>query len=264
MNRYIERAENIARILDVKLQLMLDLSVNTTEQWESLLPTTGDHSMFQERFDEATTKNVVAFLTFDPGNPNSIFSCLRVARENARSVREIITAEMWEHVNKFYLMVRDAASAGDFPEAPHDFFDEIKSDSHLYQGITDATMSHGEGWHFGHLGRLMERADQTSRILDVMHSYLLPSITDVDSPIDDIQWSAGLKSASALPRCIASAMDVSRHTMSPISWCSTASSRALCAPALSRLRNHCTPFREHRLVRFATPPSNVWVCCVRS
>ena len=198
MNRYIERAENVARILDVKLQLMLDLSVNTTEQWESLLRTTGDHSMFQERFDEATTKNVVAFLTFDPGNPNSIFSCLRVARENARSVREIITAEMWEHVNKFYLMVRDAASAGDFPEAPHDFFDEIKSDSHLYQGITDATMSHGEGWHFGHLGRLMERADQTSRILDVMHSYLLPSITDVDSPIDDIQWSAGLKSASAL------------------------------------------------------------------
>ena len=96
-----------------------------------------------------------------------------------------------------YLMIRDAASAGALPQAPHDFFNEIKSDSHLYQGITDATMSHGEGWHFGHLGRLMERADQTSRILDVVHSHPLPGIADSDSPIDDIQWSAGLKSASA-------------------------------------------------------------------
>ena len=198
MNRYIERAENVARILDVNLQLMLDLSVNSAEQWEPLLRTTGDHSLFQERFDEATTENVVAFLTFDSGNPNSIFSCLRMARENARSIQEIITAEMWEHVNKFYLMVREAASAGGLPESLYDFFNEIKSDSHLYQGITDATMSHGEGWHFGHLGSLMERADKTSRILDVMHSQLLPSVTDGDSPIDDIQWSAGLKSASGL------------------------------------------------------------------
>ena len=197
LNRYIERAENVARILEVNLQLMLELSVSTIEQWEPLLRTTGDHSMFQERFDEATTKNVVAFLTFDTDNPNSIFSCLRAARENARSVRDTITDEMWEHVNKFYLMIRDAASAEDFPEAPHDFFNEIKSDSHLYQGITDATMSHGEGWHFGNLGRHMERADQTSRILDVMHSHLLPDATDTDAPIDDIQWSAGLKSASA-------------------------------------------------------------------
>ena len=94
LNRYIERAENVARILEVNLQLMLELFVNTTKQWEPLLRTTGDHSMFQERFDEATAKNVVVFLTFDPGNPNSIFSCLWAARENARSVRDTVTDEM--------------------------------------------------------------------------------------------------------------------------------------------------------------------------
>jgi len=197
MNRYIERAENVARFIDVNLHLMLDLPVGTTEQWEPLVQTTGDHLMFQERFGQATKENVVAFLTFDAGNPNSIFSCLRGARENARSVREIISPEMWEQVNKFYLMVRAAASAGGVMEAPHDFFTEIKRASHLYVGITDATMSHGEGWHFGRLGRLLERADKTSRILDVKYFILLPSATDVGTPIDDIQWSAVLKSASA-------------------------------------------------------------------
>ncbi len=197
MNRYIERAENVARTIDVNLSLMLDLPADATEQWVPLLDTTGDYSMFQERFGQASKENVIAFLTFDAGNPNSIFSCLRVARENARSVRENITSEMWEQVNKFYLMVRAGASAGGVLADAHDFFSEIKMSSHLYVGITDATMSHSEAWHFGRLGCLLERADKTSRVLDVMYSSLVPSITDVDTSIDDIRWSSMLKSASA-------------------------------------------------------------------
>ena len=112
LSRYIERAENVARFIDVNLHLMLDLPIGTTEQWEPLVQTTGDVPLFQERYGQATREHVVAFLTFDAENPNSILSCLRAARENARSVRQIISSEMWEQVNRFYLMVSAAASDG--------------------------------------------------------------------------------------------------------------------------------------------------------
>jgi uncharacterized alpha-E superfamily protein len=197
MSRYIERAENVARFIDVNLHLMLDLPVGSSEQWEPLVQTTGDLKMFEERYGKATKEHVVAFLTFDTDNPNSILSCLRAARENARTVREIISSEMWEQTNKFYLMVREAAADNRVTEEPHAFFTEIKMASHLFVGITDVTMSHGEGWHFGRMARLLERADKTSRILDVKYFILLPALTDVGTPFDDIQWAAVLKSASA-------------------------------------------------------------------
>ena len=198
LSRYIERAENVARFIDVNLHLMLDLPTGTSEQWEPLVQTTGDVPLFQEHYGTSTQEHVVSFLTFDPKNPNSILSCLRMARENARSVRQSISSEMWEQVNRFYLMVSAAAADGRLVQAPHDVFTEIKMASHLFVGITDATMSHGEGWHFGRLGRLLERADKTSRILDVKYFILLPAAADVGTPFDDIQWAAVLKSASAL------------------------------------------------------------------
>ena len=198
LSRYIERAENVARFIDVNLHLMLDLPTGTSEQWDPLVQTTGDVPLFQERYGTPSQEHVVAFLTFDPKNPNSILSCLRFARDNARSVRQSISSEMWEQVNRFYLMVSAAAADGRLVQAPHDVFTEIKMASHLFVGITDATMSHGEGWHFGRLGRLLERADKTSRILDVKYFILLPAAADVGTPFDDIQWAAVLKSASAL------------------------------------------------------------------
>ena len=197
LSSYIERAENVARFIDVNLHLMLDLPTGTSEQWEPLVQTTGDVPLFAERYGAATQEHVVAFLTFDAHNPNSILSCLRMARENARSVRQSISSEMWEQVNRFYLMVSAAAGDGRLTQAPHEVLTEIKMASHLFVGITDATMSHGEGWHFGRLGRLLERADKTSRILDVKYFILLPAAADVGTPFDDIQWAAVLKSASA-------------------------------------------------------------------
>jgi uncharacterized alpha-E superfamily protein len=140
---------------------------------------------------------VIQFLTFDRDNMNSIISCLRGARENARSVREIISSEMWLHLNTFYLMVNSAASSGKGFESPHEFFSEVKLASHLFNGIMDATMTHGEGWHFGRLGRKLERADKTSRILDMKYFILLRSVADVGTPIDEVQWAAVLRSASA-------------------------------------------------------------------
>ncbi|MBD0335768.1 MAG: alpha-E domain-containing protein [Cyanobacteria bacterium Co-bin13] len=194
INRYVERAENVARFVDVNLNLLLDSP--GLQQWEPLVVTTGDQALFKQRYGEATAENVLRFLTFDKDYPNSILSCLQAARENARSVREIISSEMWEQVNAFYLMVKEAAEAGSLSDL-HIFFPEVKLSSHLFAGVMDATMAHNEGWHFGLLGRLLERADKTARILDVKYYILLPSVSDVGSPLDDLQWIALLKSASA-------------------------------------------------------------------
>lgn len=197
MSRYIERAENVARFVDVNLNLSLDSDGGAAEQWLPLVATTGDHDEFTERYGAATRENVIHFLGFDVENPNSIVSCLRLARENARSVRECITAAMWEQINTFYLMVNKAASQGFQKEPSPSFFTDVRLASQLFVGVTDSTMSHGEGWHFNRMGRMLERADKTSRILDVKYYILLPKVSDIGGPIDDIQWSAVLRSASA-------------------------------------------------------------------
>ncbi|HLJ11627.1 MAG TPA: alpha-E domain-containing protein [Planctomycetaceae bacterium] len=196
MNRYIERAENVARFIDVNLNLTLDLGDSMKEQWGPLVDTTGDRAAFEKKFGQPDRENVWEFLTFDLENPNSIVSCLRSARENARTIREIIPSEMWEELNKAYLIVRGASTAAAL-EHPHDFLGQVKVSSQLMIGMTDSAMSRGEAWHFAQLGRLLERADKTSRILDVKYFILLPSTSEVGTPLDLIQWSALLKSVSA-------------------------------------------------------------------
>lgn len=196
LNRYVERAENIARFMDVNFNLLLDTPMASTQQWEPLVLTSGDLPLFQQRYGEATAENVIQFFTFDTHSPNSILSCLRAARENARSIREIISSEMWERVNDFYLMVQETAHASVTPNWS-EFFQEVKLASHLFAGVMDATMSHNEGWHFGQIGRLLERSDKTARILDVKYFILLPSVKDVGTTLDELQWISLLKSASA-------------------------------------------------------------------
>lgn len=197
MSRYVERAENVARFVDVNLNLMLN-TPTADQQWQPLVNITGDHVDFAKRYGGvASSENVIQFLTFDRENPNSIISCLRAARENARSVREIISSEMWLQLNTFYLMVNSAASSGQGFESPHNFFNDVKMASHLFTGLTDAIMTHGEAWHFSRLGRMLERADKTSRILDVKYFILLRSVAEVGTIYDDVQWAAVLRSASA-------------------------------------------------------------------
>lgn len=198
LSRYMERADNVARFVDVNLQMMLDLPSGLSEQWQPLVSISGDDDAFTSRFATPTRENVIKFLTFEPDNPNSIVSCLRAARESARTIRESISPEMWEQVNTCYLMVNAAAADQLRMTAALGFFGEVKKASQLFHGITDGTMLHGEGWHFYQLGRLLERADKTSRLLDVKYYILLPSLTDVGTPLDDIQWAAVLQSASAL------------------------------------------------------------------
>jgi len=195
IGRYIERADNVARFVGVNLQMMLDLPAENTGQWQALVQTSGDNLVFRERYGVASQENVVRFLVFDRENPNSIAVCVNVARENARSVRDTISSEMWEQVNRMYLLINSNAGAVSADALP-EFFHHVRTECHLFQGLTDATMSHNEAWNFLRLGRKLERADKTSRILDVKYYMLLPSLSDVGTAYDDVQWSAVLKSVS--------------------------------------------------------------------
>ncbi|MCA9105238.1 MAG: alpha-E domain-containing protein [Pirellulaceae bacterium] len=196
MARYVERAENLARFIDVTLNLILDQPHGTAQQWEPLISATGDEQEFSKRYPAATADHVIRFLAFDREYGSSIISSLSAARENARTVREAISSEAWEQLNEFYHFVRDGAGAGLRNDSPTEFFRSIKQQSHLFNGIVDATMSRDQGWNFANLGRLLERADKTSRILDVKYFTLLPKVQDVGTTIDDLQWSAVLRSVS--------------------------------------------------------------------
>lgn len=196
MSRYVERAENLARFVDVTLNMTLDLPLELKQQWEPLVLATGDEKYFKEHYSHASPETVMQFLVFDTDYPNSLISSLQAARENARSVREAISSEMWEQLNSFYLMVKNSKNNFATMDSPSDFLCAIKDSSHLFNGIADATMSHDVGWNFANLGRVLERADKTSRLLDVKYFTLLPKVTDVGTPTEDLQWADVLRSVS--------------------------------------------------------------------
>jgi uncharacterized alpha-E superfamily protein len=199
LNRYIERAENYARFISVNFNLALDLPPSLSEQWEPILIATADEFIFNKYYDSATPENVIQYMSFDVRNPNSILSSLQNARENARTIRECISKEMWEQVNQFYWMVKESATKSKNWEMSkfQSFFEEIKMGCQLFFGIVDSTITRNEGWHFGRMGRLLERADKTTRFLDVKYFILLPNAKAVGSPLDLLLWSAVLKSVSA-------------------------------------------------------------------
>jgi uncharacterized alpha-E superfamily protein len=201
LSRYTERAENNARMADVNLQLMLDAQLvnsQNNQHWESIIFTLEDNELFKKHYPEMTKDSVVEFVTFDRRNPNSIYSCLALARENARTVREQISVEMWEQINRMFLLFRSGDAKRMFQVSTYDFFKWILEGSQLFQGVTDATMSHDEGWEFIEVGKYLERADRTSRILDIKYHILLPTGEQIGGNVDTIQWMAVLKSCSAL------------------------------------------------------------------
>lgn len=202
MSRYVERAENVARFIDVNQNLTLGEGETLSHQWAPLVFITGDDQDFEQRYGQATRDNVLKFLAFDRENPNSILSCVSRARENARCVREVIPVALWEQLNKFYLLVgaaaKDAMESAAFERSPTLFCEQVKLASQTLLGITESAMSHDEAWHFARMGRLIERADKTSRIIDVQYFLLLPHPDEVGGSLDVVRWSALLKSASAL------------------------------------------------------------------
>lgn len=198
-SRYVERAENVARFINVNLDLMLDSASLERHSWAPLVATTGDKEWYDARYDDSSPQNVARFLSFDRSYPNSIISSVRAARENARTVRDVISREMWEQVNALYLMVMEASQKKESePDELASFYDQVKLAGTNFAGATDATLSHGEAWHFSRLGRMLERADKTSRILDVRSFILMPVFSDSGTSVDEVGWTALLNSASAL------------------------------------------------------------------
>ena len=202
MSRLIERAEANSRVLDVNIQLMLDFEdgngSTARQHWQPILATLEDQELFNELHDGITGDAVMDFITFEKSYANSIVSCLSHARENARMVREQISSEMWEHINRLYLYLHSGASRSAFIESPIDFYRSLVDSLHSFQGITDATMTHGEGWQFLQAGKFLERADSTSRVLDIKYHILLPTGEQIGGTVDITQWMAVLRSCSAM------------------------------------------------------------------
>jgi uncharacterized alpha-E superfamily protein len=186
----------------VNLQLLLDLAnlreADPSQQWEPIISSLEENELFASLYETLDGNATIDFVSLQKKNPNSILSCLSLARENARTTREQITSEMWEQINNMYLFAKGEAAKKLLRASPFEFFKRIVIGSHLFQGITDATMTHSEGWDFIRIGRLLERADCTSRILDVKYHILLPTGEKVGGNMDTIQWMAVLKSCSAL------------------------------------------------------------------
>ena len=198
MSRYAERAGNTARLISVNLGLAIDIHDSVEQEWDPIVRVTGDMALFRNLYGSATRENVINFMVLDENNPNSIISCVNHARENAGSVREIISSEMWLLINRFYHRLNSDEAKEKLLDNPGRFCEVSKVQSLLFHGSGYISISHGEAWHFSELGKQMERADNTSRILDVKYYTLLPKAELVGTSIDNMQWIALLKSTSAL------------------------------------------------------------------
>lgn len=195
MSRYLERAEHTARLVDVNLDLMLDRSAGAAERsWKGVfsslrvpLPAEAAPDAYQ----------MTHLLTFDAANESSIVSLIAAARENARQVREMISSEMWEQINRLYLDVKGTRLEAIWNAQPHEFFQSVKQGAHLFRGITTSTMNHGEGWHFIQVGQFIERAGNIATLLSV-HLCNKPEPGRPANPADQyLDWVCLLRSCTA-------------------------------------------------------------------
>ena len=192
--RYVERAENLARILDVNETFSRDSRGG--QNWRSIVQLNSDEERFFATHPSATAQSVVKFYVIDGANPTSIVSAIRYARENARTLRPLISTEMWVQLNVFYNRLVELGEGDLAPGRLAALFATIKEACQTHTGITDGTFFRDQGWYFYQLGRYIERADQTTRLLDIKYHLLLPSPSDVGSPTDVSQWNAQLRSAA--------------------------------------------------------------------
>jgi uncharacterized alpha-E superfamily protein len=197
MSRQIERAENLARLVRVSEEMLLDDETLGSgpaqeEYWTPVLRATAMEGSFRALYPRPGRGDAARFLTLDQRNPDSILSCVRQARENARSVRDKISDEMWSELNALHILLGSEEGADLLARSPHAFYERVIGSSMLFDGITEATLSRDEGWSFLRLGRLLERADMTSRFLDIRFG---------DDPADDarssLRWGAILRACSA-------------------------------------------------------------------
>jgi uncharacterized alpha-E superfamily protein len=199
MVRYVERADNLARMIDVNQQLLLDSERLDTDRlrgfWQPIILSTGDDELFNSLYSTAGSSEVIHFLTDDPRNPNSITSCIALARENARTVRDQLSDELWEELNGLYLFTRSAEATRLIRSDPPRYYENVRRSAVTFLGIAASTTSRDEEWDFMDLGRHLERADKTTRFLDVA-SYLPDGAALAASGI--LHWTAILRTCGAL------------------------------------------------------------------
>jgi uncharacterized alpha-E superfamily protein len=204
---YVERAEHIARMINVNWNVLIDVGDvgESLEQnlWRGVLRVLHlDQSPEANAALESGTDNMARrlcrSLTFDAANPSSLISCVTKARENARSIREIISAEMWEALNVLYWAIKGDDAHARFEESPQDMFHQIMSGSFLFQGLTNQTIQHDQAWLFAQLGKHMERCDMTCRIIETKHDILRAAESELDEPTRNIHWMAVLRSCCSI------------------------------------------------------------------
>jgi uncharacterized alpha-E superfamily protein len=196
--RYIERAEDTARILDVNYHMLLEQSQDSYHlRWEPLIVMAGEENLFRRLYSEVNAENVFEFLAFRQDNPSSIIQCIAKARENARTIRDCMSREMWEDINGLYHMVGRFNPREEIVAGPHRFCDKIKFATHRFHGVTDATLPRDEGWQFLRIGWSLERSEMTSRLVDVQYQNLLDELPTTGTP-DNHQWMAVLRSVGAV------------------------------------------------------------------
>ncbi|MFD0928814.1 alpha-E domain-containing protein [Methylophilus glucosoxydans] len=199
MARYIERTENVARVLDVtyNMSLLPSDSSNEAELWDAVLEIAGIRDIYDSNYKELSAANVIKHLVMDSQNPSSIYSSLRSARENARAVRVAMTTETWENMNTLWIEFGQYIKQDLTQSGLSEFCEWVKSRSHLFRGVCFGTMLRDEAFSFVRLGTFMERADNTARLLDVKYEYLMPMQEANDGAVDYYEWSAVLRSVSA-------------------------------------------------------------------
>ncbi len=194
MSRYLERAEHTTRLLDVQLSQMLEDSGEEADlRWQRL-----QRGLHMPLVEQVSAYDMTQTLTFDALNHSSIVSCISEARENARQVREQISSEMWEQLNRLYLRTQESSMETIWSAEPHKFLNSVKEGIYLFQGIVDATMSHSEGWHFIRVGRFLERAIATASLLNA-HFAVFPLARNEysDEPLDYLSWFGLLRSCAS-------------------------------------------------------------------
>jgi uncharacterized alpha-E superfamily protein len=197
MHRYIERVENVVRSIEVHLNLVLDLPPEIENPFLPLLDSRGDLSTFELLYTEMKQENVMYFLVFDLRNPNALINCISQARENARSLRERISTEMWQHINQLYLFLNNEKSKGSWSlEEMFLFLEQVKKSCYGISGLAYNTLSRTDEWHVAKLGRHLERSDQLTRILDVQYDALLPQGQSAARTVNLIQWGTVLRATS--------------------------------------------------------------------
>lgn len=194
MARYLERAEDMARLISVTANLTLDLPKGLSPIWSQLIAITGAEAVYSSNdFDE---RSVLKFLISEPNSQMSILSCLAYARENARTIRDVIPREMWETINTAYLHAKEQAPQATSKRGRFAFLDEVIRQCQLLSGILSGTMNHDAGYIFLRVGRYLERADMTSRIVDIRSANLLPDATTTQATYENLQWMSVLRSLS--------------------------------------------------------------------